>query len=241
MSLKLFLSQRYDILDILVREEVYMQENILKTSNVTKIFLNYVDGGKFNRKEEVKLRYMDSKHCYFIGSIPRGFNKPKWRAKADVVVYTPDGIYTATVIIRDSEYSLNNIFYKVDIPKSWKFTQLRSGSRKQVELPLVLKFNDGLEIEAKTFDLAVGGFSFIGAQELSTVHTRFACNCQIQFPKDLILNFPDGLLQTDAKYVRQKAIKEGYNVDENKLLCFKFLNLSPDNMMILKNYLMKIE
>lgn len=218
-----------------------MQENILKTSNVTKIFLNYVDGSKFNRKEEVKLRYMDSKNCYFIGSIPTGFNKPRWRAKADIVVYTPDGIYSATVIIRDTEYSLNNIFYKVDIPKSWKFTQLRAGSRKQVALPVKLIFNDGLEIDAQTYDLSVGGFSFVGAYEFSTVQTRFACACKIQFPADGVINFPDGLLQTDAKFVRQKIQKTGYNIEEDKLLCFKFINLSADDKMILKNFLMKIE
>ena len=218
-----------------------MQENILKTPNVTKIFFNYVDGAKYKRKEEVRVRYMDSKSCYFIGSTPSGFSKPKWRTKADIVVYTPEGIYTSTVIIRDTEFSLNNIFYKVDIPKSWKFTQLRAGTRKQVVLPVVIKFNDGLEIEAQTHDLSVGGFSFIGSQELATIHTRFACNCKIQFPTDAIINFPDGILETDAKFVRQKALKEGYNVDDNKLLCFRFINLSPDKSMILKNYLMKVE
>lgn len=218
-----------------------MQQNILKTSNVTKIFLCYDDGKGYKRKEQVKVRYMDGKHCYFAGSLIPNFNKPRWRAKANIVVYTPDGIYSTTVIIRDTQFSLNDILYKVDSPKTWKFTQLRSGSRKQVALPLKLKFNDGLEIETETYDLAVGGFSFVGNHELTTVQTRFACNCKIQFPKDTIINFPDGLLETDAKYVRQKLFNEGYGFEDKKLLCFKFMNLNPNDLMILKNYLMKIE
>jgi len=218
-----------------------MQENILKTSNVTKIFLNYFDGKNIKHKETVKVRYMDNKHCYFSGASLPNFTKPKWRAKADIIVYTPEGIYSATVIIRDTEFSLNNIFYKVDLPKTWKFTQLRSGSRKQFSLPLKLKFNDGLEIETMTYDISVGGFSFHGTQDLTTLHKKFACNCQIQFPTDSIINFPDGIFEVDALFVRQKVLKEGYNVGEDKLLCFKFLNISPNDEMIIKNFLMKSE
>lgn len=184
---------------------------------------------------------MDNKSCYFVGPTIMNFTKPKWRAKTDIIVYTPDGVYSANVIIRETDFSLNNIFYKVDIPKTWKFIQLRTGSRKQISLPIKIKFNDGLEIEGKTFDLSIGGFSFISNQNLSTVHTRFGCNCQIQFPQDTTINFPNGLLETDAKYVRSKAIVDSYELEGHKLLCFKFVNLSPDYTMILKHFLLKME
>lgn len=218
-----------------------MQKNILKTSDVTKIYLNFTDGKNHRRREEVKLRYIDNKSCYFVGPTIINFTKPKWRAKTDIIVYTPDGVYSANVIIRETNFSLNNIFYKVDIPKTWKFTQLRVGSRKNVKLPLKLKFNDGLELEAETLDLSVGGFSFITNQDLSTVHTRFACNCKMFFPKDMTINFPDGILEVDAKYVRQKNITDNYDLEGHKIVSFKFLELSPDYTMILKNFLMKIE
>ena len=218
-----------------------MQENILKTSNVTKIFLKYLDGKNYKRKEEVSLRYMDNKSCYFSGASISNFNKPKWRAKAEIVAYTPEGVYSSIVIIRDTEYTLKNILYKVDLPKTWKFTQLRSGSRKKISLPLIVRFNDGLEINTTTYDISIGGFSFLNNQELNTIQTRFSCTCQIQFPRENLINFPDGILQTDAKYVRQKRIKEGYNIDEEKLLCFKFVNLSPNDTVILKNFLIKVE
>ena len=218
-----------------------MQQNILKASNVTKIFLKYTDGKGYDRKEAVKLRYMDNKSCYFVGHVLANFTKPKWRAKAEIVIYTSDGIYSAVVILREVQFSLSNIMYKLDIPKSWKFTQLRSGTRKIFALPVRIKFNDELELSGETYDISVGGFSIISQQELSTIHTRFACTCSIQFPKDAIINFPDGILETDSMFVRQKSLKEGYDMEGQKLLCFKFKNLSPDNVMILKNFLMKID
>lgn len=218
-----------------------MQQNILKASNVTKIFLKFTDGKNHKRKEAVKLRYMDNKSCYFAGQTVINFAKPRWRAKAEIIVYTPDGIYSSIVIIKEADFSLNNIMYKLDIPKTWKFTQLRSGSRKVVALPLKIKFNDGLEISGETYDLSIGGFSLLSSQELSTIHTRFACTCSIQFPKDAIINFPNGILETDTIYVRQKALEQGYNIEEQRLICFRFKNLSQDNAMILKNFLMKID
>ncbi len=194
-----------------------MQNNILKQSNVTKIFIKFSDGKNHTHKESVKLRYMDSKCCYFAGELIANFTKPRWRAKADIIVYTPEGVYSATVIIRETEFSLKNIMYKLDIPKTWKFKQLRSGTRKVVKLPLKLKFNDGIEIEGVTYDLSVGGFSFTSNHILSTVQTSFACSLSMEFPKDAIINFPDGILETSAKYVRQKPIQEGYELMDQKL------------------------
>ena len=217
-----------------------MEKNILKTSDVSKIYLKFTDGKNHQRKELVTVRYMDDKHYYFNGRVPTNFAKPKWRAKTDIIVYTPEGVYNANVIIREVNFTLSEILYKVDLPRSWKFTQLRAGSRKKVQLPLTLKFNDGLEIQAETVDLSVGGFSFISKQDLSVIHTRFASNCKIQFPKEGTINFPDGLLEIDTMYVRQKAITDDYELEGHKIYSFKFLNLSPDYKMILKNFLMKI-
>ena len=136
---------------------------------------------------------------------------------------------------------MNNIFYKVDIPKNWKYTQLRKGTRKFVELPLNLKFNDGVELSGETYDLSVGGFSFNSIHDLSTVQKRFACNCKIKFPNEGIINFPDGELEVDAIFVRQKPILDDYDLRDHRRISFKFLNLSPDYELILKNFLMKIE
>lgn len=216
-----------------------MEQNVLNATDVTKIYLIYQDGKGYKRREIVKLRYMDNKSSYFVGQTLINFMKPKWRAKADIVVYTPDGIYTSTVIIRDVTYAISELMYKLDIPKNWKFKQLRSGSRKVVNLPVEISFTDGLKIKGETFDLAQGGFSLLSTQELDTIHKRFPAKCKIQFPKEEIINFPDGLLEAETLFVRLKPIEKSYELRNHNKLCFKFLKLSSDELMVLKNFLLK--
>ena len=217
-----------------------MQNNILKTSNITKVFLVYQDGKKNRKREPVKVRYLENKYCYFVGEPILNFSKPKWRAKADIVVYTPDGVYTANVIIRDVSFSLREMLYKLDLPKVWKYTQMRVGSRKVVNLPIKITFSDNETIETNTYDLSVGGFSVLDKHSLNTIQTRFECDCSITFPKDAIINFPDGILTTKTKFVRQKPITDDYELRDHSKLCFKFTNLTPDEQMILKHFLLKI-
>lgn len=218
-----------------------MQENILRNSNVTKLYIEFPDGKNYKRKELVAVKYIDNKSCYFSGPTPTSqFTKPKWRTKANIIVYTPDGVYKTTVIIRDVDFSLNGVLYQLDLPKNWEFKQLRAGSRKKVKLPLTIKFNDGLTIETETFDLSIGGFSFFGEHNFSTLHTRFAANCKIIFPNDLIMNFPDKTLEKDCLYVRKKVITDDFERMNQNLYCFKFLKLTPDETMILKNFLLKL-
>ena len=184
-----------------------MQHNILKTSEIVKIFFNYTDGKGITRKELVKVRYMDHRSVYFVGRIPSSFTKPKWRAKANVVVYTPEGIYYTEQIIRDVTCSLNDVLYKVDLPKTWNFKQLRAGSRKKVALPAKIIFADEFCLEAQTLDLSVGGFAIESSKGfLTSVQKNFPAKCLLQFPQSAIINFPDGLLNTEIKFVREKAI-----------------------------------
>ena len=118
-----------------------MQENILRNSNVTKLYIEFPDGKNYKRKELVAVKYIDNKSCYFSRPTPTSqFTKPKWRTKANIIVYTPDGVYKTTVIIRDVDFSLNGVLYQLDLPKNWEFKQLRAGSRKKVKLPLTIKF-----------------------------------------------------------------------------------------------------
>ena len=204
-----------------------MQQNILKNSDITKIYFAYTDGKKNNRKENVQIRYMDTKSCYFVGPSIPNFSKPGWRAKAKIIVYTPEGVYQSEVIIRDITFTFQELMYKIDIPKLWSFKQLRTGTRKQVELPVKIKFSDGAEIESD--------------KNLTTVHKSFPVECIISFPNDGYINFPDGKLIASAKYVRTKTVQ----IDELGNLevyhIFKFMSISADQSLILKNYLLKLD
>lgn len=218
-----------------------MQQNILKNSDITKIYFAYTDGKKNNRKENVQIRYMDTKSCYFVGPSIPNFSKPGWRAKAKIIVYTPEGVYQSEVIIRDITFTFQELMYKIDIPKIWSFKQLRTGTRKQVELPVKIKFSDGAEIETNTYDIAIGGVAIKSDKNLTTVHKSFPVECIISFPNDGYINFPDGKLIASAKYVRTKTeqIDELGNLEVYHI--FKFMSISADQSLILKNYLLKLD
>lgn len=216
-----------------------MQNNILKDSNITKIFLFYIAPNGLKKKVNVKLRYMGDKECYFAGAVVPNFNKPKRKSPVEIFVYTTDGIYSADVKMLDTTVNLNEILYHVEIPKLWKFKQLRQGSRKRIELQGVLKFNDEHELKFKTYDFSIGGFSIFLSEKVSSLYQRFSCLATLEFPSDLIINFPDRKLVTEAKFVRSTEEIEGEF--GKTFYALKFVSLTPDEKMILKNFLLKFE
>jgi len=217
-----------------------MQQDILRRPNIKKIVLKYKDGKNVSRVETVLLRFIDKKTCFFTGRVLADLAKPKWRARAIISVYTTDGIFNSEVIIRGVEYSFSEITYELDIPKVWNFGQLRAGIRKSIALPVTLTFSDGFVINSKTVDLSVGGFSFATAEVLSSFHSKFECDCKISFSPDLGANFPDGVLEGNAIFVRERVVNDYDNLRNARVLCFKFKNLSTDKILILKNFLMKL-
>lgn len=216
-----------------------MQNNILRDSNITKIYLFYTAPNGLKKKVNVKLRYMGDKECYFAGAVVPNFAKPKRKSPVEIFVYTTDGIYQAAVKMLDTTLNLNEIIYQVEIPKTWNFKQLRSGSRKNVALPASLKFNDGHEIKFETLDLSIGGFSFLAEEKISSIYQRFSAIGTIEFPSELIMNYPDRKLVTEVKFVRTKDEVEGEF--GKTFYALKFVQLTPDEQMILKNYLLGLE
>ena len=215
-----------------------MQQNILRNTSVTKIYLIYLDKNNIKKKEAVKLRFMDNKECYFAAPMGANFEKPKKKTQAELVVYTEDGIYKASVLLKDANLSLRDIVYTVTLPLKWDFIQCRSSSRKMVELPLSIKFNDGYIIEAVSYELSTGGGSFFSKQNIPSIYIRFSGTLTLELPHDLIINFPEGKLITEAKFVREKSEIENHYGEV--LYIYKFISLNDDAQMILKNYLMKL-
>ncbi len=216
-----------------------MQNNILRESNITKIYLIYILPNGIKKKVNVSLRYMGDKECYFVGTVLPNFVKPKRKSPLEIIVYTSDGTYRANVKILDTNVGLNEIMYQAELPKTWNFTQLRQGSRKNVALPGSLKFNDGHEIQFETFDLSVGGFSFFTNEKISTIYQRFSAIGTLEFPAELLLNYPDKKLVTEVKFVRNQEEVEGEF--GKAFYALKFVQLTPDETMILKNYLLSLE
>ena len=195
----------------------------------------YIDGGA-TKKIQVKLRFMDSKEGYFAAPTPRGFVKPKRKIPAELNVYTTDGVYKTKVTLLDSNMSLNEVMYEVSIPNKWDFVQLRSSSRKEVELPVKISFNDGFLIEAKTHDLSLGGISFISDKPFSSIYKKISGILTLELPKNTLINFPDGKMSVETKFVLETPFG---NFGET-LYSFKFIGVKLEDEEILKNFLLRL-
>lgn len=205
-----------------------MQQNILRDSNITKIYLIYVNNGS-KKKESVSLRFIDKKECYFAAPTPVKFDKPKKKIPAELNVYTTDGVYKTKVTLIDCNMSLREIMYEVSIPNSWDYIQLRASSRKLAALPVTIKFNDGFSIN---------GVSFFSKETISSIYKRISGILTLELPKDTLINFPDGKMTVEAKFVREKSEIENHFGEQ--LYIFKFVNISYDDENILKNFLIKL-
>ncbi len=215
-----------------------MQHNILRDSNITKIYLIYVNNGA-RKKEVVKLRFMDNKECYFAAQTPIKFDKPKKKIPAEINVFTSDGVYKTKVTLLDTNLSLREILYEVSIPKTWDFVQLRASTRKLVELPVSIKFNDGFVINATSYDLSLGGISFFTKENISSIYKKISGILTLELPKNTLFNFQDGKLTVETKFVREKDNIEDHFGEQ--LIIFKFINVSPDDEFVLKNFLIKLD
>ncbi len=213
-----------------------MNTNIFRNTDITKIYLFYVDGG-IKVKTEVKMRFMDQKDGYFSATLPPNFKKPKRKISAELKVYTSDGVYQSNVTLIDTTTSINDVLYQISFPKKWELIQLRSGTRKHVELPFKIQYQDGYSLEGTTHDLAIGGISFINNLQMSSIYKKIPATITLEFPQNLIINFPDRKLETEVMFVRENK----YDNFDNKLYSYRFKSLSQDAIDIIKAFLIKLD
>ena len=213
-----------------------MNTNIFRNTEITKIYLFYVDNG-LRVKTEVTMRFMDQKDCYFSAALPMNFKKPKRKIPIDLKVYTSDGIYQSKVTLIDTTTSINDVLFQVSFPKKWDLIQLRSSTRKLAELPFKIKYQDGYTIEGNTHDIAVGGISFINNIHMSSIYKKIPAVITIEFPQNLIINFPDRKLETNVMFVRES----NYDNFDNKLFSYRFSALKQEEIDILKMFLIKMD
>ena len=216
-----------------------MQQNILRDSNVTKIFLTYVDNGA-RKKVAVSLRFMDEKECFFGTPMPINFKKPKRKIAAELKVYTTDGIYKSNITLIDTNTSIREVLYEVSIPKTWNYIQMRTSSRKLVQLPITVKYNDGFEIQATSYDLSLGGVSFFLPEnkDFSSIYKKINGILSLELPRETLINFPEEKMVTETKFVREEE-----NIEDHfgeKLFVFKFINIPNDDFFVLKDFLIKL-
>lgn len=216
-----------------------MQEDILSSQYVVKLVINYTDGNGLKRKELVTTHYSDQKRCYFLCTYPANFKKPRWRARAEIITYTPGGVYKTTTIIRDTSISNEQLMIETDLPKTWEFKQLRAGTRKNIKLPVKITFADENKLEANTESISVSGFTLISNIKLTTTQMSFLSKCSIQIPEEEGKWFENNKLETSVKYVRQVSITGIYSLENHYKYSFKFVNLSKEQSLNLKKYILQ--
>ena len=214
-----------------------MSRNILNSPTISKIIFSYIDKKGNKHKELVKVHYVDNKNCFFVGTVPSNFVKPGWRAKAEIIVYTQIGTYTTRAIIKDTSFTLSDVYYTIDLPKNWEYKEFRSDKRYRTSLPVIIKFSDDTEIIMETYDLSPGGFSFLGDYTFTTLQSRFPCSCTIVFPEESNVDFEDSKYKASAKFVRQQSLQDELGISIGKIHCFNFLDVSIDDAQKITNYL----
>lgn len=212
-----------------------MQENILRNSNLAAIYLVYKDTEK--HKFSVNLRFMDTKECYLTTAMQMDFVKPKKNTLVEIFVYSSDGVYKSEVKIADVLTSLNEIVFIVNLPKKWDYTQVRNSSRKQYSLPFKIKYNDGYEISGNTYDISVGGISFMLENPIPSLYTKVNGSIEFTLPSNSAYVVEQTEILTDVKFLR--TITPDYTAD--KYYVYKFLNLPKDKAEKIKNFLIYLD
>ena len=215
------------------------QQNILRDGGVVKIMLSYMVSG-IKKKQQVKLRFMDKKEAFF--SAPNtSFIKPKNKSNIEIACYTPDGVYRSNVTLLDTIQSMNEILFSVSIPYIWKLSQMRASSRKKADLPITIKFNDGFEVQATSSDVSLGGVSFYTSQPVPSIYKQLTGILSLSLPKETVINFPEGKMKCEARYQREKEGNDFFGLDPTTMYVFKFLTMTNDDIMVLKNYLLRLD
>lgn len=213
-----------------------MNENILRDSLVTKIFISYSEGGK-KQVLRLKLKFMDDRQAYFSASTPENYEKPKRKTPAEIKVYTVDGIYRTDVMINDTSATLNEIFLEVSLPKIYEFIQHRSSSRNRTELSMNIKYNDGFEINAITYDLALGGVAFYSREQYSSIYKKLPAILTLSLPTTIWTKAEDPKIVAEAVFVRETLEQNDEEYFGQYLYSYKFINLPKETENKLKQFL----
>lgn len=212
-----------------LQEDENMQENILRDSLVTHIFLSYMEAGK-KQVVRVKLRFIDTRQAYFSAPPPINFVKPKRKTPAEIKVFTVDGVYKTDIFINDTQVNLTEVLFEVSVPKLWEYVQQRSSSRNRVSLPVKIKYNDG----------ALGGIAFYSRDAISSIYKKLPAVLTMELPKSMWIKNPDCKIVVETCFVRERIEEEDEEHFHQFLYSYKFVNLPKDAENTLRELLLQI-
>ena len=217
---------------------INMQENILRDSLVTHIFLSYMEAGK-KQVIRVNLRFIDTHQAYFSAQTPTDFVKPKKKTPAIIKVYTVDGVYKTDIYINDTQANLTEILFEVSVPKYWEYMQQRSSSRNRVSLPVKIKYNDGFEIDTATYDIAIGGIAFYVRDGIPSIYKKLPAILTLELPSSMWIKNPDCKIVCETCFVRERLEEEDEEHFHQLLYSYKFVNLTREAEKTLRDLLLQ--
>ena len=177
-----------------------MKQDFPKISEIQNTYLAYEYNGS-TLLLSAKLRFVDEDTCYMDVSRTQVMDKPKDKTKAKLTIYSKKGIYKADVQIQSTLFSLNDVSYEVNVPKHWEITQMRASERKIAQANVIVKYADGYELQAETYDISVSGVSFYTKEVVTSLYKQLPCSIQI--------SFSDFSIDGQGKFVKcDKGVKE---------------------------------
>ena len=209
-----------------------MEKNILKNKDILDVCLIYADGENKLIESKASVQFIDEENntCYLISALPLNMSKPKFKCNVKVIVYTKSGIYKSETKIADMSLSVANIVYNIDIPKYWKYVQMRYSERIPIDTPIEIKYNDGYEITGKTTELSITGFAFMSETEIPELYAKLKGVGSI----NLVDKNGSNIISEDVKFVRK--IEPENDADQLNHYVYKFVNISDRNRFIIRNF-----
>jgi len=208
-----------------------MEKNILKNKDILDVYLIYADGEKKLIESKANIQFVDEENntCYLISSLPLNMSKPKFKCNVKVVVYTKSGIYKSETKISDMSLSVANVVYNIDIPKHWKYVQMRYSERISIDAPIEITYNDGYKITGRITELSITGFSFVSEIMIPELYTKLRGIGSI----NLTGKNDSNIISDEVKFVRK--VETEINTDRLNYYVYKFMNISDRNSFIIRN------
>jgi len=215
-----------------------MYVNVLREVSPSRIEMTYTDAaGK--KTQEVTMGYYDEKCCYFSLIINLNFLLPKVHSTAEIVFYSPNGVFKSTVKFISIEKTPGRVLFEVTVPQKWEFIQRRKYLRKVIPLPIKIKYDDGFEISTTVNDISAGGVGIFLKGNFSGIYQRLVADISIEFPEGSILHLPDHTVKTKANCIRVEENLPGHFGE--KFIAYEFIDLDSEIVTGIRRFISMYE
>ena len=77
----------------------------------------------------------------------------------------------------------------------------------------------------------------VSKNSFNSIYKKISGILTLKLPQNTLINFPDGTMTTEAKFVRESEPNDFGEI----IYSFKFCSVKPEDEEILKNYLLRLD